>query len=216
MNGTGTRVSVPFGVFDEPMNEIDGDYIRTGSEWEELLWIWRNTDAPKGCKVEIVKGTISVTPLQTCRHQLIVSELNRALYSVIPQDWRVFQRLGMSVPSRLELYVPDVAVVPQAAEGTGDDAFLPAAAAVLVGEVTSGATADNDRTSKAAGYAEAGVPFYLLVDGVAPGGPEVTLYGEPRGGGYRVLTAAKFGEPIELPEPFKLTLDTSEFPVPMS
>ncbi|MCZ9336158.1 Uma2 family endonuclease, partial [Streptomyces sp. TRM76130] len=52
-----------------------------------------------------------------------------------------------------------------------------------------------------------------LVDRWAPGGPTVTLYGEPRGDVYRTLHAGKFGDPVELPGPFGLTLDTGEFPV---
>lgn len=40
----------------------------------------------------------------------------------------------------------------------------------------------------------------------------MTLYGEPKGDVHRVLRAGKFGDPIELPEPFAFTLDTSVFP----
>lgn len=47
----------------------------------------------------------------------------------------------------------------------------------------------------------------------APGGPTATLYGEPKGEVYRVLGAVKFGDPIKLPEPFGITIDTGEFPV---
>lgn len=46
----------------------------------------------------------------------------------------------------------------------------------------------------------------------APGGPTVTLYGEPEGEVYRVLSAGKFGDTIRIPEPFDLDLDTSAFP----
>jgi len=58
----------------------------------------------------------------------------------------------------------------------------------------------------------AGIPLYLLVDRWAPGGPTATLYGEPKGDVYTVLSAVEFGDPIKLPEPFGLTLDTGEFP----
>ncbi|MFC8217579.1 Uma2 family endonuclease [Streptomyces sp. NPDC057362] len=77
------------------------------------------------------------------------------------------------------------------------------------GEITSRATAANDRTHKLAGYAEAGVPLYLLIDGPAPGGPTVTLFGEPRDGTYRVLHTGGVGTPVALPEPFDCTLDTA-------
>ncbi|MGW0473898.1 Uma2 family endonuclease [Streptomyces coeruleorubidus] len=112
------------------MSVLDGDYILTDNVWDELVWVWDQTDAPKGCKVEI----------------------------------------------------------------------------------TSKATAHHDRTAKAMGYAEAGVPLYFLVDASAPGGPTVMLYGEPKEGVYRLRRAGKFGERITLPEPFGLEPDTSEFP----
>lgn len=80
-------------------------------------------------------------------------------------------------------------------------------------EITSKSNASNDRIKKAAGYAQAGVPLYLLIDNWAPGGPTITLFGEPTGDVYRVLRAGKFGDQIELPEPFDLSLDTGEFPV---
>lgn len=78
--------------------------------------------------------------------------------------------------------------------------------------MTSPSNAHHDRISKPASYAAAGVPLYLPIDRWAPGGPKVTLYGEPRGDVYRVLRACKLGEPITLPEPFGLDLDTSAFP----
>ncbi|GAA2484403.1 hypothetical protein GCM10023100_29920 [Actinocorallia cavernae] len=79
-------------------------------------------------------------------------------------------------------------------------------AAELVVEVTSAATAHHDRSTKAAGYAAAGVPLYLLVDQLAPDGPAVTLYGTPLGGAYRVLASVGFGSPLELPAPFRLAV----------
>jgi hypothetical protein len=39
------------------------------------------------------------------------------------------------------------------------------------------------------------------------------LYGEPTDGVYRILSAVKSGDPLKLPEPFDLTIDTGEFPV---
>ena len=79
--------------------------------------------------------------------------------------------------------------------------------------MTSKSSARHDRVSKPAAYATAGIPLYLLVDRWAPGGPTVTLYGEPKDDVYRVLHAVKFGDPIKLPAPFDVTIDTGEFPV---
>jgi Uma2 family endonuclease len=79
-------------------------------------------------------------------------------------------------------------------------------------EVTSKSNARQDRISKPAAYATAGIPLYLLVDRWAPDGPTATLYGEPKGDVYRPLVTAKFGEPVKLPAPFDVVIDTGEFP----
>ncbi|PAZ11445.1 restriction endonuclease [Streptomyces sp. SA15] len=193
------------------MGVPDGDYIMADNEWDELVWIWEQTDAPKGCKVEIIEGLVTVTPLSAGAHHAIAERVQRPLYEVIPEEWDVYQRLGMAVPSRLGLYVPDLAVMPMQTLRAGNGNFVPAGDAELVVEVTSRATARNDRIHKSAGYAEAGISLYLLIDSLAPGGPTITLYGEPKGDVYRLLHACKFGDQITLPLPFDLALDTGEF-----
>ncbi|WP_329220440.1 Uma2 family endonuclease [Streptomyces sp. NBC_01485] len=198
-----------------------GDHPRTGddraewNEWDEAVWVWRHTVVPKGCRAEIIDGLVSVTPVSAGTGHAIAERVTRSLYEVIPDTWGVYQWLATAVPSRLGLYVPDLVVLPRA-PGTGADAddHVPAAAARLVVEITSKATAHNDRVKKPAGYAEAGVPLYLLIDALAPEGPTVTLYGEPEDDTYRLLNTHSFGEAIHLPEPFGLALDTASFPAP--
>lgn len=52
-----------------------------GQEWDDLVRIWEETDAPEGCKVQIIEGIVTVEPppsknhnttaelLQSCRTQ---------------------------------------------------------------------------------------------------------------------------------------------------
>ncbi|MGW1804999.1 Uma2 family endonuclease [Streptomyces sp. NPDC002078] len=187
------------------MDEFEGDCLLTDNEWDELLWAWGQTDAPKGCKVEIIQGLVTVAPYSAVAHHRMPEPLQRHLYEVIPDSWGVHHQLALAVPSRLELCVPDLAVVPEEALRGGDECIASADVAELVMEITSATTARTDRITKAAGYAEAGVPLYLLADRLAPSGPTVTLYGEPEDGTYRVLVSAPFGLPVELPAPFRLT-----------
>ncbi|MFJ8804932.1 Uma2 family endonuclease [Streptomyces sp. NPDC102490] len=194
------------------MREFEGDYLLADNAWDEVVWVWRRTEAPKGCKVEIVEGLITVAPLPSVAHNLAAGHVQRRLYDVIPDEWGIYQWLPLAVPARLGLYAPDLAVVASAALRAGDEQLIPAARAELVGEVTSRATAANDRTHKRAGYAEAGVPLYLLVDGLAPGGPTVTLYGEPEDGTYHVLHSGSVGTAVTLPEPFGCTLEIAWSP----
>lgn len=196
----------------DSMDVLDGDYIMADSEWDELVWVWRQSEVPRGCRVEIIDGLIAVTPYSAQAHHGTVEPLHRRLCEVIPEDWGVHQRLALAVPPRLGLHVPDVAVVPQDALLTTDQAFVDAGRAELVVEVTSRATARHDRVTKPAAYASAAVPLYLLVDRWAPDGPTATLYGEPRGDAYTPLAVAEFGEALTIPAPFDLVIDTGEFP----
>ncbi|MEU5580083.1 Uma2 family endonuclease [Streptomyces huasconensis] len=182
-----------------------------GQDWDDLVRLWEEMEWPEGSKVEIIEGVITVSPAPANQHNLIAARLQRKLLSAIPDDWNVFQTQAVSVPSRLAMLIPDLVVAPEAVvEGPGT--CIPAAAAELVVEVTSPSNARHDRVSKPAAYAAAGIPLYLLIDRWAPGGPTITLYGEPAGDVHRVLQACKFGDTVRLPEPFGLDLDTSAFP----
>ncbi|MFE7268970.1 Uma2 family endonuclease [Streptomyces sp. NPDC057623] len=196
------------------MQVIEGDYIAADNAWDEIAWVWQRTDVPKGCRTEIIDGVVTVTPLPSVAHSCVADLVQHGLYDVIPDDWGIYQWLGLAVPSRLGLYVPDLAVVPEQELRVRDDVFVPAGKAELVVEITSKVTARNDRVHKAAGYAEAGIPLYLLIDSLAPGGATITLYGEPKGDVYRVLRACEYGAPISLPRPFDITLDSGDFPQP--
>ncbi|MEV6163791.1 Uma2 family endonuclease [Streptomyces sp. NPDC052052] len=183
-----------------------------GQDWDDLVRIWEETDAPEGCKVEIIEGIVTVSPPPSNDHSLTAALLQRRLYSVIPEDWGIYQTLAVTVPGRAGLYVPDLVVVPRA-EVTGPGNRVPAKEARLVVEITLRANANHDRIGKAHGYAKAGVELFLLLDPWQSGRPTATLYGEPEAGTYRVLDAVEYGEKLTLPEPFALVLDTGVFPV---
>ncbi|MGQ4402011.1 Uma2 family endonuclease [Streptomyces hayashii] len=179
--------------------------------WDDLVRFWEETDWPEGSKVEIIEGIVTVSPAPAYRHNVIAERIQRRLYSVVPEAWGIFQTLALAVPSRLGMLIPDLVVAP-VQEHTEADTHIPAALAELVVEVTSKSNARHDRISKPAAYASAGIPFYLLVDRWAPEGASATLYGEPKGDVYRLLSTAKFGEALKLPAPFDVVIDTAEFP----
>ncbi|MFH8623722.1 Uma2 family endonuclease [Streptomyces vietnamensis] len=194
------------------MSALTVDHSSYDYGWDDVVRIWEETDAPEGCKVEIIEGIITVSPTPSARHNNIAYRVLRRLTAAIPEEWGVYQTQSVAIPTRMSAFVPDLLVAPLA-EVDGPSHLVPAAVGELVVEVTSPSNASTDRITKAAGYAEAGVPLYLLIDRHAPGGPTVTLYGEPKGDVYRVLSAIPFGGRIHLPAPFDLTLDTAEFPV---
>ncbi|MEV7168958.1 Uma2 family endonuclease [Streptomyces sp. NPDC093224] len=185
----------------------------SGDDWDSAVGLWKGTGAPKGCKVEIIEGIVTVAPPPVNDHNLIAVSVQRRLFTVIPDDWEIFQTLNIAIPSRSGLYIPDLAVVPREAVPRGEN-FTPADAAKLVVEITSRSNAVHDRVAKLNGYAAAGIPLYLLIDPHATGSPTIHLYGEPDDGKYRVLWAGKFGEAVPIPAPFDLALDTFGFPRP--
>ncbi|MFJ8843962.1 Uma2 family endonuclease [Streptomyces cyaneofuscatus] len=183
-----------------------------GQDWDDIVRIWEETDAPEGCKVEIIEEIVTVSPPPSKYHSATASLLQRPLYTVIPEDWGIYQTLGVQLPDRGGIYIPDLVVVPrEVLSGPGNR--VPAADARLVVEITSRANANHDRVSKVNGYAKAGVALFLLLDPWHSGRPTATLYGEPEGGTYRVLATVEYGGTISLPEPFGLDLDTGAFPV---
>ncbi|GHF48668.1 hypothetical protein GCM10010218_32690 [Streptomyces mashuensis] len=184
-------------------------------DWDDLVRMWEETNGPQGCKVEVIEGLVTVSPPPANAHNHIANLLHRRLYRVIPDEWGIYRTQVLAVPSRRGLYVPDLVVLPEALLLESSGHYVPAAAAELVIEITSKDNAHHDRIKKAAGYARAGVPLYLLVDRWAPGRPTITLYGEPKGDVYCLLHAGKFGDPVPLPEPFGFTLETDGFPAPL-
>ncbi|MFG3346690.1 Uma2 family endonuclease [Streptomyces sp. NPDC048018] len=186
--------------------------VEAGQGWDDVVRLWHEMEWPEGCKVEIIEGIITVAPSPANQHNSIAERIQRRLYTVVPEDWGIYQTQAVAVPARAGMFIPDLLVAPEAALREPGH-YIPATTAELVVEITSQSSANHDRIAKAAGYAMAGVPLCLLVDRWAPGGPTVTLYGQPKGGVHRVLGAVPFGEEIRLPAPFDLTLDTPDFPV---
>ncbi|MEV8390803.1 MULTISPECIES: Uma2 family endonuclease [unclassified Streptomyces] len=180
--------------------------------WDDLVRVWEQTDAPEGYKVEIIEGIITVSPSPSWDHNSTAYSLLLLLAAVIPADWKVFQTQEAAVPGRMGLYIPDLMVAAQEDRPAPGDLFH-ASRAKLVVEVTSRSNANHDRVAKLHGYAQAGVPLYLLLDAWHSGRPTATLYGEPEGGTYRMLQSVEYGGKVTLPPPFDLTIDTTEFPV---
>lgn len=66
-------------------------------------------------------------------------------------------------------------------------------------------TNQRDRIDKPVGYAEAGIPVYLLID---RDNNTLTVYSEPKDGRYRQSPSYPWGATVELPPPVSITLDT--------
>ncbi len=74
--------------------------------WDDLVRYWEEMEWPEGSKVEIIEGIITVSPAPAFRHNVIAARIQRRLYSVVPEDWEIFQTLAVAVPSRLGMLIP--------------------------------------------------------------------------------------------------------------
>ncbi|WP_304452060.1 Uma2 family endonuclease [Nocardiopsis sp. YSL2] len=187
------------------------------SRWDYFLRTWQQLDVPDGWRAEIVddNGVVLVAPPSDPRN-IIADRVHRALARTVPDDWGIYQTLGIQVPSIERLYVPDLAVMPESVLRDSSRTPCPADEVELAVEIVSRSSKDTDRKNRLWGYAHAPVPLYLLIDAWDENGPSVTLYELPGNGRYNHATTVDFGEKITLPEPFGLDIDTSKFPGPDS
>ncbi|MGW6529815.1 Uma2 family endonuclease [Streptomyces venezuelae] len=174
----------------------------------EEAFVWFNAVAPKGWRVELIEGEIHVTPPPNGEHEEIVSEINGQVRDH-RKDLGRYTSIGLYVPgaSLTGQVMPDLVLAPKGSFAN-EDKYHDPAAVLLVAEVTSRSTGDNDRHKKILGYARAGIPVYLLIDREAG---NAVLYTEPAGEEYEHQEIFKLSKVVPLPEPLGFELDTSEF-----
>jgi Uma2 family endonuclease len=165
--------------------------------------------APEGWRVELIEGAIHLTPPANAEHEEILSEINGQVRDHLRGMAR-YQGLGLSVPgaSPTGKVIPDLVIAPSRSFHGAPGTFYDPAPVVLVAEVTSDSTGDNDRGAKLRAYARAGIPHYLLVDRSSG---MVTLHTAPSGERYARQQAVALGEKLPLPDPLGFDLDTSQF-----
>ncbi len=166
---------------------------------------------PPGYRIEILGGSLIVSPTPLAKHNGIVRRIMMQLESQLPESKVCFHTTSVeSVADDEDYAIPDLLVLP--AEVEDEEEWLFTADIVdLALEVVPKGNSTSDTVTKVGVYAQWGIPVYLLVD---PRGGEIVLYSDPREGEYRGVHRLKFGDPVELPEPLKdLTIDTSKFPL---
>ncbi|GAB2986527.1 Uma2 family endonuclease [Saccharothrix stipae] len=106
------------------------------------------------------------------------------------------------------LLSPDRMLIPDfTVNVTGEDGLLlPVAALVVAGEVLSPSGSVSDLVLKRKLYAQAGVPFYLVVD---PKDGEVTATMFELAAGEYVESARSEGGVLKLVRPFPVTIELS-------
>lgn len=151
-----------------------------------------------GARIELVDGSLVVSPAPTATHQRLLHRLQVALQPAVPDGYELLPGVNV-VPNEQRLLIPDLVVttVPGATGG-----YLDGRDIALALEILSPSTKTHDRVTKRALYAEAGVPHFLLVE---PAPTPTAVCHDLSDGRYLEVTRSHAGV-IRLERPFPVTL----------
>ncbi|WP_018684484.1 Uma2 family endonuclease [Actinokineospora enzanensis] len=171
--------------------------------WHPRPWTLEEFSAlpdDNGQRVELIDGALVVSPAPGGPHQRVLRRLTGGLDRAAPIDTEVMPGINVVLgPDRV--LIPDVAVttVPDS-----DAVFFDAADMLIVVEIISPSSRVYDKALKRVLFAEAGIPYYLLVD--PAGGPvQATLFGL-RAGAYEPVAASVDGR-LRFSEPFPVDIE---------
>lgn len=162
-----------------------------------------------GHRVELLEGRVIVGAAQVKLHNRIVTWLSDALREFCnAQGWDRFTIGTVDLAATCDRIQPDL-FVSLADESTDGQWLVPAKDVLLVTEVVAASSRREDYEVKRLGCAQSEIPLYLVVD---PGEALITLLAGPSPRGYLRATTIGFGDKLDLPEPFAITLDTATMP----
>ena len=151
-------------------------------------------------RIELVDGALFVSPWPRLEHQRLVGVLWGQFTAAAGPKFEVFPGANLVLGNRgNRLLIPDLVVTDEPGlKGVS----LTEKQVVLVAEIVSPSTKVQDRVLKRAIYAEALIPFYLLVEAIEP--VAATLF-ELQGEEYVPIAKSENGE-LTLTRPFEATL----------
>ncbi|MEV4376972.1 Uma2 family endonuclease [Streptosporangium sp. NPDC049644] len=160
-------------------------------------------------RVELINGRIVVRELPTNSHNDIVFWiLTQLLGTVTEHGWKIWNDIKIHLDPQAERYRPDLTVVPRNPR-MWDKNEVYGDVTLLVVEVVSPSSVNDDHVVKPQNCALAGVPLYLVIDAFDE---QIRLLSSPSPKGYQQENIVKFGGSLKLPEPWNLTIDTDELP----
>lgn len=192
------------------MTVVDTDRIDMADISDELtldeMFEWLEP-TPEGFKVEIVEGTVHMSP-QRDTHWEIIRRIVRALEDRFGMDVRALSDVRIDFGEG-NGFAPDIVKLFDKAAKDSRGRWLPEHVE-FVGEVISKGTAAADYGPKKDAYAAAGVPLFLIVD---PYVGRCLLHSEPKDGGYHKKLVVDFGLDVDLTDTsMDLVLKTDAFP----
>ncbi|MER5715116.1 Uma2 family endonuclease [Streptomyces sp. NPDC002132] len=191
-------------VVDDRIAMADANTQRL-DEWFERL---EQMPVPEGFRVEIVGGSVHMTP-QRATHWEIIFQIALAVREKSGKGVRVLSDVRIDFPGQENGFCPDVVKLRDSAEAD-DEGRWRHDDVEFVAEVISKGTAANDYGPKKTAYAVAEVPVYLVAD---PYQGKCHLYTQPKDGEYLSELSVVFGTDVDMTAtPLGLTLKTDEFP----
>ncbi len=149
-------------------------------------------------RIELVDGVLLVSPAPTSMHQRLLQKLQFAFAPALPDGTELLPGVNVRFGGR-RLLIPDLVILTCAEV---DTVVYAASDVLLAAEIVSPSTKMQDRILKRAIYAEALVPYYLLVEPPEP--VSATLFAL-EGGEYEPVAKSENGE-LHLTRPFEATL----------
>ncbi|GAA4639671.1 hypothetical protein GCM10023196_102230 [Actinoallomurus vinaceus] len=187
-------------VLEKPTDVETDERSDVERRYQELSERWPDR------KVEIIDGRIVVSEGSTIDHAEVIFQLLLQLMPFVTERaWQIWQDVALFLGPQVDRYRPDLLVVPQDPPKWGDDHVF-GNATYLVVEVVSKSSVRDDHEIKPRTCARGGVPLYLVVDAFAG---KARLLSHPGKDGYVHEVDVKLGEPLDLPAPWELTLDTA-------
>ncbi len=170
------------------------DHVLPWTE-EEYLELGETPD-----RVELFDGSLLVSPAPTPEHQdLSVLLVNAFRAPAAAAGLKVYLAVNVRL-KRGRIPIPDFVLV---ADIDPRAPVIESSAVRLIGEILSPSNASTDRVLKMHHYAEAGIPWYLIVD---PDPIALSLF-RLDGDHYVLHAEARPGQPLHMTEPIVLALD---------
>lgn len=182
------------------------------SQADILLESFLSLHSPEGFRAELIEGEIIVAPPPDGDHEDYISHLVKQVIRRSKTDMSFSGGKGLRLVSGglcpKNHVIPDVTFSPEELRlFRGAPSWMEPDGVAMVAEVTS-TKPDLDRIAKRHCYARAGIPLYLLIDREKS---QISLFSKPHREEYTEVHLAAFGEPLAIPAPFELELDTKDF-----
>jgi Uma2 family endonuclease len=191
-------------VLEDRIAMAESDNTSTLDEMFERL---EKMPVPEGYKVEIVEGTVFMSP-QRDTHWEIILDIVEQLRTKYPRK-HLKSDVRIDYPGHLNGFATEVTAMAESAAKTEEGRWR-YEDVEFVAEVISKSTAANDYGPKKTAYATAEVPVYVIVD---PYQGRCRIYTDPKEGDYEIETKVPFGKDLDLTDTVVgLTLTTDDFP----